>query len=664
MSYISLLESELELTLGLSDLAIGLANLDVSSENPTAGPSNEALSPNDFTDTQVPISSAQSDGPFLHPSFRSETRDKTMRQPEFFDSGSARWSTASGIKPPSTRNISTDNNQFPLMQESLRLVKDLTILILGENGEGKSNFINAFLSYILFDTLDQAVKANKPAWLAPCAVQPLVYPVVVEQSTIRLINTPSVGDNRSYSYDKKNMAEILSTIKNYNELHGIVILVDNEMARRTTVFRYCMKELLAHLSRHAVPNIVFGFTATRSSNYTPGMRFEPLSKILEEHPAAGLCLENETTYCFDSETLRYLAKLNSGLDTGHSDDIRQSWDHSRREAFRLMKHFSKQLPHHVTNTIGLNQCRLLLTEVLVKPLQSITRATKFNPQICEDKKAQISILRERSAALLRLLRVNKVQLRPVALEKPRMVCTNANCVDYRDDGSGEGRVVTVYKTICHDGCYLTNVRPDEIASPGFLKCEIFDNSGQCTQCNHPQQQHMHVLYNLEEKVVTVVDSEVEAHLAGCAEEIRLLETALKDFETLQNECHGERVEVERVMQRLAGLLEHNSIVLYNDATLQYLDEVLIPNASRTSRRLNARESRRNYETFVGMIQRNLDLAPAEQLRYTISEEKIQQQLEQLYKMKHFGAQIKQACAGVATMYVKQAREARPYKVQI
>jgi predicted deacetylase len=112
----------------------------------------------------------------------------------------------------------------------------------------------------------------------------------------------------------------------------------------------------------------------------------PLSEILEDNCEAGPSLSRDTIYCFDSETFRYLAALKNGIDIGH-DDIRRSWDNSRKEAFRLVDHIMKQLPHRITSTIILNRCRLQVV-TLTKSLQEFSAAIKHNVASSEDMKAR------------------------------------------------------------------------------------------------------------------------------------------------------------------------------------------------------------------------------------------------------------------------------------
>jgi hypothetical protein len=155
-----------------------------------------------------------------------------------------------------------------------------------------------------------------------------VHFVNIGSTTYRLIDTPGVGDTRGVLHDKKNMADILSTLSNYDDLHGILILLKPNNARLTVTFKFCIKELLVHLHRSASANIAFGFTNTRISNYTPGDTFSPLKSLLTEHPDLGLSPNMATTYRFDSESFRYLAAYKNGIDLPNEEDFRRSWKNS------------------------------------------------------------------------------------------------------------------------------------------------------------------------------------------------------------------------------------------------------------------------------------------------------------------------------------------------
>jgi len=244
-----------------------------------------------------------------------------------------------------------DESKLQNLLQSLASSDYVNILILGETGVGKSTFINAFINYLTFDTLDDALKSDELQWVIPCSFQTQVmdrsrpdgkiiqykinvgdrddehdgskgdsatqqtsvYPINIGSRTIRLIDTPGIGDTRGVQYDKKNMADILATLNSYDELHGILILLKSNSARLTITFEFCIKELLTHLHRSAVNNIAFGFTNTRISNYTPGDTFGPLETLLAQQSEVQLSLTMQTSYCFDSESFRYLAAYKQGV---------------------------------------------------------------------------------------------------------------------------------------------------------------------------------------------------------------------------------------------------------------------------------------------------------------------------------------------------------------
>lgn len=277
----------------------------------------------------------------------------------------------------------TSEDDAALMLKLLRNIGSsnyMNILILGETGVGKSTFINALVNYLEVETLDEAMASEQLQWVILCSFstqimdrsnpdeeileqvvkvgsradeqdgskgdsatqQTAVYPVRLSNGgtthTVRLIDTPGIGDTRGVNFDK-NMADILATISNYDELHGILILLKSNAARLTITFQCCVKELLVHLHQSAAENMVFGFTNTRITNYTPGDTFQPLKRLLNENRDVGLSLSTNTTYCFDSESFRYLAAAKSGVTMPNKEDFDRSWKHSRDETQRLIAHF-------------------------------------------------------------------------------------------------------------------------------------------------------------------------------------------------------------------------------------------------------------------------------------------------------------------------------------
>jgi len=218
----------------------------------------------------------------------------------------------------------------------------------------------------------------------------LVHTVQIGSRIVRLFDTPGIGDTRGARQDTENMADILSVLSNYDKLHGILILLKPNNARLTVMFRFCIKELLTHLHRDAARNMVFGFTNTRGSNYKPGDTFEPLKRELACNKEVDIGLFEETVYCFDSESFRYLAGYHQGVDLGDQGDYNRSWEKSAHESHRLLKYFGDLKPHQVKSTVSLNETRHLITE-LTKPMAEIMKVINDTIKVNQD---QVKFLRE------------------------------------------------------------------------------------------------------------------------------------------------------------------------------------------------------------------------------------------------------------------------------
>jgi hypothetical protein len=83
-------------------------------------------------------------------------------------------------------------------------------------------------------------------------------------------------------------------ISQYDELHGICILLKPNEARLDVIFRFCIKELLVRLHRTASANICFCFTNSRSTFYQPGDTYPVLKQLLSEYKDSNVVLSNHT----------------------------------------------------------------------------------------------------------------------------------------------------------------------------------------------------------------------------------------------------------------------------------------------------------------------------------------------------------------------------------
>jgi GTPase SAR1 family protein len=367
--------------------------------------------------------------------------------------------------------------------KALKPPPEVNILILGQTGVGKSTFINAFINYLTFQSLDHALSAEGLNWIIPCSFatsttdehtgqllsrvveigydpdevsgvsgrsatqKATAYPIYIGGKLIRLIDTPGIGDTRGMEQDKQNMVHTLSVLKNYETLHGIMILLRPNDTRLDVMFRYCINELLTHLHRGAVDNIIFGFTNSRAAMYQPGNAIGPLKEQLQNYGCLLPDLYSHTVYCFDSESFRYLAarKQKEELDLGNIDDYSRSWDHSANESRRLMAYFEKRNPHSVKAILSLAETRDLIVR-LVEPMGQVIKAVCNSITLNKQAMQELSTTEKTGEELRGLLNLPEIRVESEVLKDPYTVCDNSACVSHALGPNGED--VVLRKSLC------------------------------------------------------------------------------------------------------------------------------------------------------------------------------------------------------------------------
>jgi GTPase SAR1 family protein len=357
----------------------------------------------------------------------------------------------------------------------------LNILILGETGVGKSTFINAFINYLTYDTLDEALKTPNLNWVIPCsfAIQlpdqetnafiqrkivvgsdadehggvkgqsatqkATAYSIYIQDQLVRLIDTPGMGDTRGPEQDRKNMSDVLSVLRSYDNIHGIIILLKPNNPRLNFMFRFVIQELLGQLHRSAARNMVYAFTNTRGSNFTPGDSYVPLENLLLEFKNVLPKLSQSNVYCFDSESFRYLAAMKvDGLGLGDIQDYRRSWSKSSQESQRLRDHFQTLQPHPVKNTVSLNATRYLI-ENLIAPMRQVSKTILGSISQSEQQRLDLERTNATGEDLKAKLKIQKNVLKTNTSEKPITACNHVACIKKVDK---EGEQVKIHKSLC------------------------------------------------------------------------------------------------------------------------------------------------------------------------------------------------------------------------
>lgn len=574
----------------------------------------------------------------------------------------------------------------------LRPFKELNILILGETGVGKSTWINGFVNFMTFESLQEAEQYDLctliPSEFTVCdedfneitvttgtdtnevqnagmsATQECkVYPFTVGDRLVRLIDTPGIGDTRGVDQDKKNFQNILSTLSYLQELHGICILLKPNNARLTVMFRFCIKELLTYLHRDASRNIMFCFTNARGTFYRPGDTLPALRNLLKENEDVVIPIAQHTIYCFDSEAYRFLAAIkNKSKPVKFADDecenFAKSWEKSISETKRMLKHISQLKPHPIQSTINLNHARELVVK-LTRPLAEITKTIQTNKEVIKDHLELLKRTKENIADLQAQRFCDKQELEIIKLNYPKTVCTNVACT--RVYGNGEFKQIE-YRTECHAPCGLSGVAHDTVGDPGLLGCAAITN-GYCNRsnCRHFYREHMHIYYDSKEVTKQVESESVKKSLNENISAAELKQNMIDEKNQLIKEQDDELKQIEVASVKFACFLKHNAITPYNDAMLEYMDHLIGEekkkmSAGGTKKTLEQMQlGRASYENQIKILDKEMSIGDSTNILNPTEVEKL---VKHLYKLKHNGACIKASLDAVESSagQISQYRE--------
>ncbi|KAK3291286.1 uncharacterized protein B0H64DRAFT_45564 [Chaetomium fimeti] len=563
-------------------------------------------------------------------------------------------------------------------------MQEINVLILGETGVGKSTFINAFVNYLTYDSLEEAIKARKPQYVVPYSFS-LPYPdgnggfnpldikvgtspdehhgalgesatrkttvhrIPLNNTTIlRFIDTPGIGDTRGIQQDALNKEDILATLRHIDKLHGILILLKPTNSRLDVMFRFCITELLTHLHQDAASNFCFGFTNTRGSFYTPGDTYVPLKALLEKYNNSKISLSTHTTYCFDSESFRFLAALSeTQTQMPGLNDFERSWDRSVRESKRLLAHWATLRGHRVKSTLSLNTARdliLAIREPLSMLEEMAMESIKENERDAKALQQAEITWKELESRLF----ISTIVLEHSVLDKPRTVCTHADCRTRKVDG--KGLPFYEYNIVCHDMCRMPP-GVEHLGEPSrwLLACGVFNHGLRttCAICNHSWKLHIHIKDDYRTKVEKSIDPDVQRLVDenGSKAEIQA-----RHLQALEKQIESRKAEMSKLMDASAAFgryLKHNSIAPYNDEALAYMDAELtgqsnlsgdtVWQASRSSSISSLAMARDEYAKDVEAIQRSIKKSQTAPIP---TDEEVHEILERLYDLEGCGATLR------------------------
>jgi len=213
------------------------------------------------------------------------------------------WIAMSSAPPPQDE---FDKWCEALLPRSRASARELTVLLLGQTGSGKSSFLNLLCNFPIVmrhgraavsgmmqdfrdlrfenDLWDRTVSQTNAA---------TVYEVPMGPLRVRIVDTPGFGDTRGTNFDKRHAQMIVECIKQLGFVRAITIVVSGRESRMTAQLKYVLTEVCAILPKSARSNIVAVFTNTSNPLYL-SFDIDALNKLVEHkiQPEQQIYIEN------------------------------------------------------------------------------------------------------------------------------------------------------------------------------------------------------------------------------------------------------------------------------------------------------------------------------------------------------------------------------------
>ena len=556
--------------------------------------------------------------------------------------------------------------------------KELNILLLGETGVGKSTWINGFANYLTYPTLDEAEDSefislipssftltdenyietlittgvghqNEIHDAGESATQyPKTYRFCYDDVTIRLIDTPGIGDTRGIDKDKENFNNILAHIATLDELHGICILLKPNAARLTVMFQYCIKELLANLHKDACSNIVICFTNSRGTFYVPGDTMPSLRKLIEENKIE-IHLSKEIIYCVDNEAVRFLAARKSDMKfkPGQREDFAESWNKSVEETERLVEHIDSVKPHLVRNTQSINDARRMIIS-LIEPLANITTNIEDNVDEIKVRKQELLTSNTDKIELAKNLYIPRTETRTKAYDCIKKVCASSDCMKYVKIDN------------------VTKIEYKCIHTSSSKQIKSRKRSGHCKQCACDNSVHKKITYEMWTVATRDINSSVQQQIFNQETAAKAVEENIKELEQEVVELTQEQTKIIKISAKFACFLQKYAITPYNDAMDEFMDYYIKQETDRSSkanRSKNSTSSKKMKNLIEIRSKYNKQVKDLEAAIKTpnnsevdITSEDVKNLIDELYAMKHLGDKIRNVARAVEQAELAAVKE--------
>jgi len=185
-------------------------------------------------------------------------------------------------------------------------------------------------------------------------------------------------------------------------------------------------------------------------------------------------------------------------------------------------------------------------------------------------------------------------------------------------------------------------------SEGYIKGNEGENDGRvkdrnCNHCGHPWEEHLHIDYKVIESSRIIEDPDVKRALDQNETEIEIKKVGIQSKENIVAELKDTSNRIRDAAARFSVFLKKNSIATYNDATLEYLDQLIKEEQGKVSvggsrENLDFLEQyRAEYEERIQVLEENLSQG---NVHDELDQKGAERLMQELYELPYCGQLFK------------------------